>query len=297
MVSGGKPLWIVELFTTFCTFFFAIFFLGIVSSWASGISKEVLAPYQGGKEAGDEEIFDWWPKGKPTDGFIVELTNFQATLRGWAPYVNLGVGLVTGIAGLVLGYFMYRRRVRVLYAKIWIGLVVTYTMVWMVSAVVTFVDLEEIVSVLTVAPRSVCGKAPPGACHQPDQYPRVLKNLLKWGFDNRGLTIGLFIAFPTLLFSFFSFAAYRLFVKLDLYGNTAPDKPAGEYAPGSWVERQSAAEGGHWSRTESAKLIDSQLVDEPGYTKEPSSEAHMARDNSMTGGWGQWLDDLFDYRF
>ena len=48
MVSGGKPLWIVELFTTFCTFFFAIFFLGIVSSWASGISKEVLAPYQGG---------------------------------------------------------------------------------------------------------------------------------------------------------------------------------------------------------------------------------------------------------
>jgi hypothetical protein len=120
------------------------------------------------------------------------------------------------------------------------------------------------------------------------------------------------IVFPTAAFIFLTFVSYRLYSKLQVFGNLNPDNiVADENHPASWFERKTGAEGGTWQRDPVPSFVPVVEVipqdfdgaggptDEPllpsDAQKEAPVETAIHQEGDVTGGWGSWLEDVFDY--
>ena len=309
MVSGGKPLWYLQMGTTGATFFFTVFFMGLLVSWAKGIDS-ILADYEaegGGQgkrtveDLGKESKLEWYPHHHRAH-FMEFLYDFRRTIRASTLWFNLIPVLVCVAGGVFFAYTLYKTKTRVLYAQVWFGLVSVYALVWMVTSVVLYVDLEELAGEVHKDAREL--------------VPNPLRTMLKWGRENTSTTVIMLIVVPTALYLFLSFVAYRLYSKLEVYENEDPDKPATEYAPGSWIERKTAAEGGTWEAVAEPEILTATMDEEvtvepaeapllrrPSLLKEEEKvqQAELIetklRDESVSGNIGGWLEDIFDYTF
>ena len=305
MVAGGKPLWYLELFTTFSTFFLTIFFLWVCLSWSAGISKIVQNPKT------ELEFYPETNRGK----LAKNCSDFLSVLKGGTFYVNLAVGSIVISLGSAMGYLMMREKTNVLYSKIWFGAISSYTLVWMVTSIVFFTEVEELASAIG---KNVEHVKPP------------LTTIYKWGHENKGSTVVGLVVAPTSIFLFLSFVAYRLYAKIEVFGNQNPERIATENTPGSWFERQGGAEGGTWEREPPnfggearQSLVKAQVMNVDGATEsnrpivqfspDPQTnnddamvdivqesaplENKPLRSDSHTAGLGTWLEDIFDYTF
>jgi hypothetical protein len=300
MVAGGRPLWYIQSFTTFSMLFLTLFFMGVCLSWGSGLRQIMEDP--GG------HLQDMTPKERQ---FIVNWsTVLLETVKGANFFVNMGFGLLASAAGVAFSYALYREKVQLIYCKIWFATVCSYTLIWMVTSIVFYVELDEI-----------AGRIHKYIAH----LPPPLTTVHKWGKENSGATAIALIAFPVILFLFLSFVAYRLYVKINIYGNSSTDHIATETHPGSWFERQIGAEGGTWEREPTDPMIGTnsqpplvnaqgdevstfslfrrrQTTSQMGGEEKPFVaaatlvEEEVSRD-TVTGGWGSWLEDVFDYTF
>jgi hypothetical protein len=286
MVAGGKPLWYLQLFTTGSALVLTVFFLSICLSWASGLSDPARPPKY--------PIEEW-------DHLLREgIHPFRESLSSFMLWCNLGMGLTICACGAAFGYLLYREKTTLLYAHIWFGIVSAFTLVWMVTSIIFYVKTEELAGNLL--------------SDQRQSFTGSLLSVYNWGKTRSGATaIGL-IVFPTCLYLFLSFVAYRLSVKIEIYGNENPERATNSLAPGSWVERKAAADGGTWDREETQPLVKAQegsihgavLVESdteqaaPVATLEEVQEAVIHEDvkeDNVTAGWGSWLEDVFDYTF
>ncbi len=306
MVSGGRPLWYLQLFTTGAAFVLTIFFASVCLSWSSGLAEIAKPP----KYPQDE-----W------DHFIKEgIRPYKDAISSALVWVNLACGLSVVCGGGAFGYLLYRRKVTLLYTKIWFGLVAVFTLVWMISSVVFYVKTEEVAGgVLSDHKQSITSP---------------LSSVYSWGKKRSGATVIGLVVFPTCLYLFLTFVAYRLHVKIEIYGNENPENVNRDFAPGTWVERKAAAEGGTWEREEAVPLV---VEGKEGVTKldptgnvtgaDPTGAPQVvvaistgendeqqvvvqsleevqqavlvedAKTDNMTGGLGSWLEDVFDYTF
>ena len=304
MVAGGRPLWYLELFTTFSTLFLTLFFAGICLSWSSGLAKIVDDP---------QAQLANYPSNKRHQ--LAKYCNeFKEILQGGTLISNMVLGLLLVLLGSTFGYLLHRERAKLIYSKIWFAIVSSYTLVWMVTSIVFYTELAELAGRI--------------GDEFGNEVPVPLNTINKWGKDNSTSTVIGLVIWPTLLFLFLSFAAYRLYIKLSVFGNHNPERIATENTPGSWFARQSGAEGGTWER-ESAlgdPLVKAQAMQDDfpsngdasdnhdnegtGFahtdeTKRSITQVHAPgqvepkplRSDSVTSGWGTWLEDVFDYTF
>lgn len=303
MVAGGKPLWYIQLFTTFSTLVFTIFFASVCSSWSGGLS-DILKD----RDAKRPEKFQ-------EKQWIHLLQNyvepFSKSLTSFLLWFNLGSGLVVVAAGSAFGYLLYRHKIRLLYAQAWFGLVAIHSLMWMVTSIIFYTKTEQFAGQYDGDDKK--------------EVPSPLDTIRNWGKYKSTSTIMGMVIFPTLLYLFLTFVAYRLYVKIEIYGNDDPERINRDFAPGSWVERKGAAEGGTWEREDvgMALIKASDDVDDPS-TVEGMRQRRIAtpqngteveaklvgpddvqqavlvdpmRNDSVTGGWGGWLEDVFDYTF
>jgi hypothetical protein len=289
MVSGGKPLWYLEMFTTFSIFVLTIFFSSTLGSWASGLYSILDDPEH-------TKLY--------TKVYIDYMKDFARTMRGATFYFNLGMGLLATISGAILGYLIYKEKVKHLYGLVWFGIVSSFTLVWMITSVIFYCDLSGIAT-LTKPSKTIEDK---------DQFDVApLPTIRRWGHDNSGATVQGLVVFPTAAFLFLSFVAYRLYSKLQVFGNINPDNVvADENHPASWFERKTGAEGGTWQRESAVPAFvpivevipqDYDGSNEPNdqplladdVKKQPTAETTIHRQGDVTGGWGSWLEDVFDY--
>lgn len=296
MVAGGRPLWYLQLFTTGSTFVFTVFFLSVCSSWASGLNDPARPPK--------------YPKDEWNHLVKEGIGPYKESLRSALLWINLIVGLAVVGCGAAFAYLMYKSKTKLLYSQVWFGLIAAFTLVWMLSSIVFYVRTEELAGcVLSDHRESLTGP---------------LSSVYDWGKKRSGATVIGLIVFPTALYLFLTFVAYRLYVKLEIFGNENPEKVSREYAPGTWVERTAAAEGGSWEREEARSLVKEQegatdaisgngtqvavvITSGIGEVEEvvvqPLNEIQNAvlvedsKTDSMTGGVGSWLEDVFDYTF
>jgi hypothetical protein len=295
MVAGGKPLWYLQIATTASTLILTVFFTATCMSWASGLGEPVKPPK--------------YPKDEWNQLVKERIEPFRASLKSAMLWINLAVGTAVVAGGAAFGYLMYRSKTKLLYSQIWFGLVAAFTLVWMICSIVFYVNTEELAgNLLSDHRQSLTGS---------------LSSVYRWGKKRSGTTVIGLVIFPTGLYLFLTFVAYRLYSKLEIFGNEAPEKVNREYAPGTWVERSAAAEGGSWERDEAAPLVKAQegeegaepttasqvalIVPGDGEAEEvivkPLEEVQNAvliedaKTDSMTGGIGSWLEDVFDYTF
>lgn len=303
MVAGGRPLWYLQTFTTGSMFILTIFFMSTCLSWMSGLTKIVEDPGGNLREM-----------PKPDQDIMVKDSRvFLGTLKGGAFYCNVIMGVIGFISGAAFSYLLYRERAKVIYAQVWFGIVCSFSLIWMVTTIVLFVELDEL-----------AGRIPQ---KHVEHVPSPLSTIRKWGKDSSTSTaIGL-IAFPVILFLFLSFVAYRLYVKLEVFGNQNPDQIATENRPGSWFERKGGAEGGTWERSQDpgesllVSAVNAQLVYEgedaggsllmrkrkeggegdefkpPRITQAELVQEELRSNEAGGGGWASWLEDVFDYTF
>ena len=275
MAAGGKPLWYLEMFTTFSILFLTIFFVSVVSSWSSGLKKIIADPA--------ENLGDFPEKDRKQ--LLKNLKYFDESISGASLYCNLIVGFSVGAAGIAFAYLLYKEKIREIFGLVWFGLVSGFTLVWMVTTVVFYVALDEVSG--PIPERHANLLSPP------------LSTIHKWGRTNLGSTIQGLVVWPTVAFLFLSFVAYRLHVKLSIFGNTNPDTVgATETKPGSWFDRKSNAQGGTWEReTDEVPLVEGEVVSDEAPLTEAVLVEGQLRSDSMTGGWAPWLEDVFDYTF
>lgn len=296
MAAGGKPLWYIQIFTTVATFILTVFYMSVCLNWSGGLD---------GMQRPPKYPVDEWE-------ILIEtgIKPFKATLQGPLLWFNLGSGLLTTLGGAAFGYLLFRQRIRLFYSWIWFGLVGSFTIVWMVTSIIFYVDTEEI------ARQKI---------HEEhlQMLPTTLGTVYKWGKGKSAATVIGLIVFPTFLYIFLTFVAYRLYVKLEMFGNEDPERLSRDFRPGSWVERKQAADGGTWDREETAPLVTppAELNTAPDSANDglrqrrtpppvqnsnaqPLEEVQEGvlvggtkRTDSMTGGWGAWLEDVFDYSF
>jgi len=284
MVAGGKPLWYLEVFTTVSTLFLTLFFMAVCLSWSTGLGKLIND---------SESLLSEFPQDRRKK-LLDDCSAFREFLLGGTFYSNVLLGLIVSILGGVFGYLMLRERVKVLHSQIWLATVSVYTLVWMVTSIVFFVELEELARTLK---------------KHVEHIPSPLNSIYKWGEENTSSTVIGLVITPTILFLFLSFVAYRLYVKIEIFGNQNPERIATENTPGSWFERQGGAEGGTWER-ESHKIDDdrplvkaqedSAEVNREDIDGDITKEGHLTRSlraDSVSNGWGAWLEDVFDYTF
>jgi hypothetical protein len=303
MVAGGKPLWYIQIFTTTSTLIFTIFFASVCSSWSGGLSG-ILAD----KEAKKPEKFT---EGEWKHLLVNYLEPFSKSLSSFLLWANIGTGVLVVAAGAAFGYLLYRHQIRLVYAQAWFGLVAVYSLIWMVTSLLFYVKTEEVAGQYNG--------------ERKQEVPPPLDSIRNWGKNRTTSTIVGMVVFPTLLYLFLTFVAYRLYLKLEIYGNDDPERINRDFAPGSWVERKGAAEGGTWEREEVGVIMikasddaDIQSGDD-GMRKRrignPQNgtevEAKLVgpedvqqgvlvdavQNDSVTGGWGGWLEDVFDYTF
>jgi hypothetical protein len=303
MVAGGKPLWYIQIFTTFSTLVFTVFITSVCSSWASGLS-DILADSDTKRPENFREP-EW------ARLLVNYVEPFRKYLSSYILWLSLGSGLTVFVYGAAFGYLLYRHRVRLFYAQGWFGLVAVYSLIWMATSILFYVKTQEVSEQYNGE-----GK---------QEVPPPLDSIRNWGRIRTTATIVGIVVFPTLLYLFLTFAAYRLYVKIEIYGNNDPSRINRDFAPGSWVERKGAADGGTWERDEvgGAVIKASDDDDKPASaegmrqrrTATPQSsveeEAKLVgpedeqqavlvksmRSDSVTGGWGDWLEDVFDYTF
>jgi hypothetical protein len=308
MVAGGKPLWYLQVFTTFSTLVFTIFFTSVCLSWSGGLAN-VSRPKKFPED-------DW---EATVEAFIIP---FRTKLSASLLWFNLSVGLLTTIGGAIFGYLLYRRRIKLFYSWIWFGLVCAFTIVWMSTSIILSVEVSDLAS----------------RFDDPDYEKYLtgsLSSIYSWGKRRSSATIIGLIVFPTILYLFLSFVAYRLYVKLEIFGNENPENLRRDYAPGDWVERKKAAEGGTWHREEesmplvvkpdipvpennettantfssegmrqrkSPPIFEGDYGEESNVVSLESVKTNVLtggpnRADSLTDGWGNWLEDVFDYTF
>jgi hypothetical protein len=290
MVAGGKPLWYIEIFTTGATLIFTIFYASVCASWSGGLAEVLSTPERK-------------PPDYPNWGHMLkDIKPFQKWLTSYMLWLNLATGLTVTIAGAAFAYLLLRHKIRLLYSQIWFGLVALFTLVWMVSSIMFFVKTEELAGRVDL--------------DFSNKVPTPLPAILAWGKKRTAATVIGMIVFPTLLYLFLTFVAYRHYVKIEIYGNDDPERINRDYAPGSWVERKGAAEGGTWEREEeeSDPLVkESEEIEglrqrrsngtTPAGTPPDGDAVQEAvlvdslRNDSVTKGWGAWLEDVFDYTF
>ena len=291
MVAGGKPLWYIQVFTTFSAFVLTIVFMSVSLSWSKGLRAVVADPNTTLRTTHLLHI----------DKVVESAKVLIETLTGVGLYFNVGVGFTVVVAGSLFGFLLYKEKVKPIYSLVWFWLVSAFTLVWMVTSIVFFVEVEE------TAGRALMNFDLAGQ--------RPLTAIQNWGHYNSSSTvIGLIVA-PTIVFMFLSFVAYRHNTKLLIFGNANPDNVATENTPGSWFDRKAGAEGGTWEREpveeepaysdnaqvsglvqrrsvkldeDGAVIAEATMVDEQGL---------HGRHGSMTGGWGSWVEDVFDYTF
>jgi hypothetical protein len=288
MVAGGKPLWYLQIFTTFSTFIFTIFFASTCINWAGGLDG-LSRP---GKYPKDE-----WEMLTQNG-----IEPFRKKIQGTMLWTNLGMGLLLTLTGSAFAYLLYKQKIKLFYSWIWFGLVSAYTIVWTVTSILFYVETDDLARMI------------------PEDFARSLSSTLatihSWGKSKGAATIIGLIIFPIFLYLFLSFVAYRLYVKLEVYGNDNPEKRDRDYAPGSWVERKQAADGGTWEREEDEtipfvapenKSLRNRKM--PIVVEGAEPEGHKleevqngvtgltVRNDSLGGGWGAWLEDVFDYTF
>ena len=297
MVAGGKPLWYLEIFTTGSTLILTIFFVATCISWSGGLDG-VTRP-------------DRFPKDEWESLLKNGIEPFRKSLQGMLLWFNIATGMSTAIAGSAFAYLLYRQKIRVFFSWIWFGLVAAFTIVWMATSIILYVGIDDL------------------ARKFPDDLARSfsfpLSSIYRWGKSRSSATIIGLIIFPTVLYLFLTFVAYRLYVKLEIYGNENPEKRHREYAPGSWVERKQAAVGGTWEREEEENVplvkppeavsnipnkgeIRNRKASPPPDNSDSDAKQLVevqhgviaggsARSDSLSGGWGNWLEDVFDYTF
>ena len=284
MPAGGKPLWYIQMFTTFSVLFLTFFFIGTLGSWSSKLKGIIEDPVAGLQ---DLHLQD---SGKHT-ALIRAITDFHGTISGGTFYVNLLVGLCVGCAGIGFAYLLYKEKIKEVYGLIWLGAVGSFTLIWMVTTVVFYVELDETSGRI---PKAFCGADGRSPCA--DVLPFPLSVIHKWGQVNSGMTMQGLVVWPTIAMLFLTFVAYRLHAKLAVFGNVNPDTViATETKPGSWFDRQENAVGGTWERDPDDEALLGKDSEEP-----PLTEAVLVdgmRGDSMTGGWAPWLEDVFDYTF
>lgn len=305
MVAGGKPLWYLELFTTFSIFFLTMFFAAVLASWSAGLTRVMEDP---------KEYLGNFPDDK-IPGLLKNLDYLKHTITGATFYFNLCVGSVAAIAGAGFGYLLYKEKVKALYGTVWFWTVCAFTIVWMVTSVIFYVDLEE------VASRIIPKKG------ELDELNAPISTIRKWGKDNSTSTVIGLIVGPTAGFLFLCFVAYRLNSKLEVFGSVNPDLiVSDETHPGSWFERKTGAEGGTWQREGPPQIVEGEPLVEEKRTSgnfslfqrtEEAVKSRIQEDDALTtdasptspdqqligtkeeqqAGWGNWLEDVFDYTF
>jgi hypothetical protein len=293
MVAGGKPLWYLQIFTTGGALILTVFFLSLCLSWASGLNAPARPPKYPQEE---------W------DHLLREgVAPFRESLASYMLWFNLGMGLVISVAGAAFGYLLYREKTTLLYSQIWFGVVSAFTLMWMVTSIIFYVKTEELAgNILSDQRQFLIGS---------------LQSVYNWGKTRSSATSIGMVVFPTCLYLFLSYVAYRLSVKIEIYGNDNPERVSRSLAPGSWVERKAAADGGTWDREETQPLVKVQggsvagavlvesgsgLAKDDGETPAPVAtleEVQQAvlqedvKEDNVTAGWGSWLEDVFDYTF
>jgi len=310
MVAGGKPLWYLEMLTTFSIFFLTVFFAGVLGSWSAGLARVIDNP--------KEHLDHFSPDQIPS--LVKNFQYLRHTITGATFYFNLCVGSVAAISGALFGYLLYKEKVKSIYGMVWFGIVCSFTIVWMVTSVIFYVDLEEVASRIKVKTSEV------------DDLSAPISTIRKWGKDNSTSTVLGLIVGPTAGFLFLCFVAYRLNSKLEVFGNLNPDMiVADETHPGSWFERKTGAEGGTWERESPAQIVEGEpLMEERKSGKFPllqrveeaveRKQGSLREDDVLTTdaspvvggntdgqemitkeeqqqGWGNWLEDVFDYTF
>ena len=305
MVSGGKPLWYLELLTTFSIFFLTVFFAATLASWSSGISEILENP--------KDHLTTFFAPEKEHD-IVKNLAYMKHTITGATFFFNLGMGSVAAVAGTIFGYLLYKEKVKPFYGMVWFVVVCCFTLVWMVTSVIFYVDLEKVAARIT-----------PLKDYQ-DDLTSPLSTMREWGKLNKTSTVLGLIVGPTAGFLFLCFVAYRLNSKLEVFGNLNPDNiVADETHPGSWFERKTGAEGGTWQREAPPQIVEGEplmpeekvasgLFKKVETATEQSKNAQMMDDDVLTtdasptsdqmvtkeeqqAGWGNWLEDVFDYTF
>jgi hypothetical protein len=310
MVAGGKPLWYLEMLTTFSIFFLTVFFAGVLGSWSAGLARVIDNP---------KEHLDHFPPDQ-IPSLVKNFQYLRHTITGATFYFNLCVGSVAAISGALFGYLLYKEKVKSIYGMVWFGIVCSFTIVWMVTSVIFYVDLEEVASRIKVKTSEV------------DDLSAPISTIRKWGKDNSTSTVLGLIVGPTAGFLFLCFVAYRLNSKLEVFGNLNPDMiVVDETHPGSWFERKTGAEGGTWERESPAQIVEGEpLMEERKSGKFPllqrveeaveRKQGSLREDDVLTTdaspvvggnpdgqemitkeeqqqGWGNWLEDVFDYTF
>jgi hypothetical protein len=305
MVAGGKPLWYLEMLTTFSIFFLTIFFAGVLGSWSAGLTRVMDNP---------KEHLENFPEDK-IPGLLKNLDFLKQTITGATFYFNLCVGSVAAVAGAGFAYLLYKEKVKAIHGMVWFWTVCAFTIVWMVTSVIFYVDLEE------VASRIIPKKG------ELDELNAPISTIRKWGKENSTSTVLGLIVGPTAGFLFLCFVAYRLNSKLEVFGSLNPDMiVADETHPGSWFERKTGAEGGTWQRESPPQIVEGQPLVEKGQNGStnfavvervdesvkgreddalttdaspisPDQQAMISTKEEQQVGWGNWLEDVFDYTF
>ncbi len=291
MVAAGKPLWYLQMATTGAVCLLTLFFISVMASWHSGID-EILEDAT--------HALEKYPEGK-RGNLLKYLADFTRRISGSTFYFPLVVGFTVGGLGSAFSYSLYKEKAKELFGLVWFGLVCSFTLVWMVTSIIFYVDVTFI------------GKK----FNKEEAYylEPPLSTLYSWGRENATGTALWLIVVPTLTFIFLSFASYRLYVKLSVFGNANPDivGEATETKPGSWFDRQTGAEGGTWQREEEkivapGSLKQTNVVDSKTGIIRPEivvveldekKPVLGAANVDQVGGaeLGNWLEDVFDYTF
>lgn len=275
--------------TTFAVLFLTVFFVFVMATWRSGITEALENP---------GEHLSYIPEERLAR-FVKDLGHFNARISGSTFYFPLAVGLVVSAGGTAFGYALYKEKAKESYALIWFGMVCSFTLVWMVTTIIFYVDLTGVAGGF--------GKK------IQDELEAPFTMINSWGKKKAGTTAIALIVGPTIGFLFLSFVAYRLYIKLSIFGNQNPDIVgiATETKPGSWFDRQTGAEGGTWQRepdeaTVAPPLLQAnsmasngggeQSYERSGTVEEEKPPVVLQADNPG-GALGTWLEDVFDYTF
>jgi hypothetical protein len=285
-----------QFFTTFCVLFFTLFLLGVTLTWNSQLS---------GLEESDLKFKDPYITDHVKRNIHSAVMAYHSdSLVGINFYINCGVGGITSLLGVLTGFLLYSDRGQPWIGLTWFVTVSLFSLAWMVTSIIFVTDLKEVAEEFET-------KAPIGA---------PLLTIFNWGEKRYIATmIGMTVA-PTVLFIFCSFVAYRLWGKLQVYQGIDPDTvEKRDVNPGSWFDRP-IVEAGTWQVEEEPEPvviineleIDDQeipLVHTPdgsggtadGLRNRRASVVAMQQEvggkqrDSLTGGWGTWLEDIFDY--
>jgi len=232
------------------------------------------------------------------------MKDFARTMRGATFWFNLVIGVLATLSGAAFGYLLYKEKVKEIHGLIWFSIVSSFTLVWMITSIIFYCDLESIAQLTKPKNKNDDG----------DEFDvSPLLTIRKWGHDSSSATVQGIVVFPTALFLFLSFVAYRLYSKLQVFGNINPDTVvADETHPASWFERKTGAEGGTWQRESVpafvpvVEVIPQDYDGASGPNEEPllnsgpkgdqSVDTTLHKQGDVSGGWGSWLEDVFDYQ-